>query len=156
MLGRRWKQTGNSRRNPECPRYLGLPDSPESSSSDSSPMPPRAKQPIYTTSETLILGPWESLGRADGSRDDFDYYFVQCRENPQPLEYYYRDLSGVYGGPDGTSDREPYNQERLDKMFFIAPGTKYSYARLQARLGYANAQIDDALKSTLHFGDGYE
>lgn len=60
-------------------------------------MPPRVQQPVYTTSGTLVLSPGESLGREDGSCDEFNYCFMQSRVNPQPLEYYYKDMSGLTG-----------------------------------------------------------
>lgn len=68
--------------------------------------------------------------------------------DPQPLEYYYKDLSGAYGGLDETSGREPYSKERLDGLFATAPGTRYSSAPVHSRLGYTSIQIDDALKAS--------
>lgn len=36
MLGRRWKKTGRIRDDPECPEFLGVPESSDSSSSSKS------------------------------------------------------------------------------------------------------------------------
>lgn len=117
-------------------------------------MPPRVETPTVTEAPTRILGPGDSLSRADGSWSDIDYYFVQCLENPPPLEFYYRDLSEVYGGPDGTEGREPYNQARMDGLFGESPGTRYACAPLNAEtMKYTRAQTDDAIKGVFHFGD---
>lgn len=88
------------------------------------------------------------MGREDGSWDDVDYKFVECRENPPPLEYYYRDLFRVYGGPDGTEGREPYDQAMLDIMFLNSPGTHYPCAPIQARVRsmYPDSRIDDIVR----------
>lgn len=96
-------------------RSIGVSEFSDSSSS--SIMPPRAERPVVSEALTRILSPGESLGREDGSWAERDYYFVQCPSEPKPLEYYYRDLSEAYGGPDGTEGREPNNQERLDGLF---------------------------------------
>lgn len=122
MLGRRWKRIVNLRNRPDCPAYLGFPDSSESSGS--SDMPPRADRPVVEEAPTRILGPGDILGRDDESWTESNYYFVQCPHEPQPLVYYYRDLSMAYGGPDGTEGREPDSRERMDKFFSEAPGTR--------------------------------
>lgn len=70
--------------------------------------------------------------------------------------YYFRDLSGVYGGSDGDGGREPYNQQSLDDKFLHAPGTRYPCAPLQRGLTYTSDQIDNALKATFHFKNGFE
>lgn len=103
-------------------------------------MPPCARKPDYTVAETLLLGPGETLGRGDGSWKDVDY----------------RDLSRVFGSPDGSGGREPYDQASLDRQFLTAPGTRYLCAPLQWGLGYTNSQIDDALKAVFQFQNGYE
>lgn len=154
MRGRRWKQLANLWKNPECPQFIGEPES--SYNSDSSTMPPRVAKPVYTLGETLVLGLGESLGREDGTWEDVDYYFVECRNDPQPLDFYYRDLSGAYGGPDGTSGREPYNQQTMDSKFLNAPGTRYPCAPMQRGLGFTPVEINDALKATFHFENGFE
>lgn len=114
MLGRLWKQLASLYRNPDCLKFVGDPESSESSSSstNSSNMPPRFQMPSKTYAATLLLGPGKSLGREDGSWEDVGYYFVQCRQDPKPLEHYYLDLSEAYGEPDGTSGRDPYNKDR--------------------------------------------
>lgn len=63
-------------------------------------MPPRAERVVLSEFPTLVLGPGESLGLEDGSWDNRDYYFVQCPSGANPIEYYHRDLSTVYGGSD--------------------------------------------------------
>lgn len=118
MQGHRWKQVVKLRKNPYCPRFLGQPES--DFSSNFSTMTPRLARPVYTLAETLVPGPGETL-----SGEDVDYYFVQCRKDSNPLEFYYRDLSGVYGGPEGTSGREPYNKQNMHRKFLNAPWTRY-------------------------------
>lgn len=109
-----------------------------------------------------MLKPWffwpgETLGRGDGSWDDVDYQFVECRESPAPLEYYYRDLSEVYGGPDGTEGRDPYHQAKLDIMFLNSAGTHYPCLPIQARVRsmYPDSRKDDAVRAAFHFDEGY-
>lgn len=108
-------------------------------------MPSRAQLPVYTTSETLVLGPGETLSHEDGTLEDVEYYFVECRKDPRPLEYSYRDLSEVYGGPNWTSRMEPYNHARLDKLVVNSPGTHYPSAYVQIRVtsSFTATEIDD-------------
>lgn len=157
MLGRRWKRTVNLKNKPGCPEFLGVPEpSDSSSSSESSNMAPRAPPPVHSYAETLVFGPGETLGRGDGSWDDVEFQFVECRENPAPLEYYYRDLSEVYGGPDGTEGREPYDQAKLDRMFLNSPGTHYPCVPIHARVRsmYPDSRKDDAVRAAFHFDEG--
>lgn len=73
-------------------------------------MAPRVDRNVVSKAPTRVLRPGESLSRDDGSWVDIDYYFVQCPIGSPPLEFYYRDLSRVYGGLDGIGGREAYNQ----------------------------------------------
>ncbi|KAL8116771.1 hypothetical protein AgCh_023068 [Apium graveolens] len=80
---------GSSRsRSPERPRGLGelnaFYPSSSSSSSSSVEMPPRVDQPQQVLAQTLVLGPGGTLSNPDGSWEDVDEYFVQCRVNPKP------------------------------------------------------------------------
>lgn len=159
MSNRSWKQLGNLRKLVDHP--LGIPETSSSSestsTSGSSTMPSRAEIPVVTEAPTRILGSGESLSQANGSWADIDYYFVQCLENPQPLEFYYRDLSEVYGCPDGTEGREPYNQTRMDGLFETSPGTRYPCAPLSADMRkFTATEIDDAMKAVFHFRNKME
>lgn len=134
MFGRRRKQLANIRNKTDRPSHIGVPESSSECSSSRS-MPPRTDRPIIEEAPTRILGPGETPGRDDGTWADSNYYFVQCPHEPQPLEYYYRDLSADYGGPDGTEGGELYNRERMDRLFWEAPGTRYPFSPLHPEMG---------------------
>lgn len=95
MQVHRWKQIANLRKNPNCSQFLG---EPESDSFSSSTMPPRPAKPVYTLAETLVLGPGETLAGEDGSWKDVDYYFVQCRKDPNLWSL----IIEIYRGLRGT------------------------------------------------------
>lgn len=154
MRDRRWKQLANRRDSPDHPS-LSVENESETSI-NSSFMSPKTAIPVYTVSETLVLGPGETLGRAYGSWEDVENYFVHCRKEPKTLDYYFRDFSWVYGGPDGNLGREAYDKRALDLKFSIAARTRYPCAPLQHGLNYTSSQIDDALKAAFHFENGLE
>lgn len=157
MISRRWKQLGNLKKNPDHHLFFEpIVSSSSSSSLSSVDMPPRVRNPEYTVAETLQLGPGETLGRGDGTWEDIDFYFVRSGDNPPSSEYYYRNLSRVFGGPDGSGGREMYNQADLDRKFLSALGTRYLCASLQKGLSFTSTQIDDALKAIFQFPDGFE
>lgn len=120
-------------------------------------MAPRAPPVVHTYAETLVLGPRNILGREDGGLDDVDYKFVECRVNPPPLEYYYRNFSGVYWDLDETLSRESYDEAKLDRLFLNSPGTHYPCAPLQPRVAttYTNVRIDGVVRAAFHFVKGF-
>ncbi|XP_074325211.1 uncharacterized protein LOC141662057 [Apium graveolens] len=162
MPGSRFKRIATLRnRYSERPVGLGELNSfyPSSSSSCSSvEMPPRVDPPQRVLAQTLVLGPGGTLSNPDGSWEDVDEYFVQCRVNPKPLSFYYRDLSEAYGGPDGLGGREPYNEDEMDRKFFTAPGTRYECGAVHREVQekYTDAEVDGALRLAFNLDDAYQ